>query len=90
MERKFFTPRLHGFVTSDDVEDVLLHIFFHDVPGSAGESESFALTYGVEPQSAVLSDDFSRLHIDDVAGVLAEVAAYVVVVVYLAEATDAL
>ena len=43
------------------------------------------LPYGVKPQSAVLPYALSRLKLYHFAGLLAEVAAYVVVVVYLAE-----
>ena len=71
-------------VAVTDVEDVLDDVLLDDEPRSAAEAHTLALADGVEPQPAVLADAAARLQLDDVAGLLAEVAAYVVVVVDLA------
>ena len=72
------------------VEYVLLHVLLHHKPGSAAEAESLALAYGVVPQGAVASYHFPGLQFHHVAGAVAQVTPYVVVVVYLSEEADAL
>ncbi len=73
-----------------DKENVLCHIFLHDEPRAAAEAEALTLADGVEPQSAVLTDDAASLQFHNVARLLAEVAAYVFVIIDIAEEADAL
>ena len=73
-----------------DIENIFSHVFLDDEPRSATESESFALSDGVEPQSAVLADALSRLPFDDVAGLLAEITADIFCVVDITEEADPL
>ena len=48
------------------------------------------LSYGVEPQPAVLADVFSRFKFYDQSGLLSQISSYILVVVYLSEEADAL
>jgi len=79
-----------GVVAVGDEEDVFLDVLLDGEPGTAAEAEAVALTDGVEPESFVHAYLLACLDVDDQAGVLAEVTADVVVVVYLAEEADAL
>ena len=73
-----------------DVEDVSLQVFLNGKPRSFTKAKSFALTDGVEPQASMLTDTTSCFKLDYVTRILAEVAAYVVVVVYLAQEANTL
>ena len=73
-----------------DVEDVLRHVFLHHKPRAAAEAQTLALPDGVEPQAAVLANAATGLQLYHVAGLFAQVAADIVVVVNLAEEADAL
>ena len=79
-----------GVVTLRDVEDVLVDVFLHHEPGTAAEEEALALSDGVEPVALVGAKNLAGLELDNLALLLAEVAAQEVVVVDLAEETDAL
>lgn len=50
---------------------------------ASAESQALALSYGVEPKSAMLAQLASGFDFDDRSGALAEVPAYEVVVIYL-------
>lgn len=73
-----------------DIENVVGYVFLDDEPWTATEPQSLALPDGVEPQSAVLADAFTRLPFDDVAGLLTEIATNILVVVYISQEADAL
>lgn len=81
---------LDGIVAVHHPQDVALHVLLDDVPGAAAEAEAFALPDGVEPEAAMHAQHATRLAVDDLSGLLAEVLADVVVVVNLAEEADAL
>ena len=72
------------------VEYVCRHVLLHRKPRSAAEAQSVTLADGVEPQSLVTAYLATGLQLHHVARQLAQVVAYVVVVVDLAEETDAL
>ena len=73
-----------------DVEDVGFEIFLDHKPRATAETESFALTDGVEPVAFVLADLFAAFDLDDIARALTEKTTYEVVVVDLTQETDAL
>ena len=80
----------NGVVAVSHPEDVAPQILLDDIPRSTAESEALALTYGVEPEAAMEAEHTPGLAVDDLSGLLAQVLADVVVVVYLSEETDAL
>ena len=72
------------------VENVVLYVLLDYKPRSATESQALALAYSVKPQSAMFAYAFARFHLDNVAWTLAQVSAYVFIIVYLTEEADAL
>ena len=72
------------------IEYVLLHVLLHHKPRTAAEPHALALADSVEPQPSVLADATAGLQLHNVARLFAQVAAYVVVVVHLAEEADTL
>lgn len=79
-----------GVITMADVKDVALHVFLHHEPRATAHAKPLALAYSVKPQPLVLAYFPSRLQLDDVSGLLAQVSLYVLVVVDVAQETDAL
>ena len=79
-----------GVVAVGHIEDIARHVLLDHEPGAAAEAQALALADGVEPQAAVRTDAAPCGQFDDVAGLLAEITAQVVVVVYLAQEADAL
>lgn len=79
-----------GVVSSGDVHDVVVGVFAYDIPWASAESQALALSYGVEPKSAMLAQLASGFDFDDRSGALAEVPAYEVVVIYFAKEAYAL
>ena len=67
-----------------------MDILFDHIPRATAQSETFALAYGVEPESAVLAKFASGFQFDDRARFLSEVAPDKVVVVDFAEKADCL
>ena len=84
-----FVSRLR-VVAMTHVENVVLYVLLDYKPRSATESQALALAYSVKPKSAMFADAFARFHLYDVARTLAKVSAYVFIVVYLTQKTDAL
>ena len=84
-----FVSRLR-VVAMTYVENVVLYVLFDYKPRSATESQALALAYSVKPQSTVFAYAFARFHLDNVARTLAQVSAYVFIVVYLTQKADAL
>ena len=79
-----------GVVALGNIEDIFLNILLHHKPRAATEKETFALSDGVEPISAVGTQYFASLQLHNLALALTKVAAQEVVVVYLTQETDAL
>ena len=73
-----------------NIDDVALDVFAGDKPWAAAQSEPLALADGVKPITMVAADDASRFPLDDVALLLAQKRAQVVVVVDFAQETDTL
>ena len=71
------------FETLTHIQHIVGYILFHDVPRTATEAESVALSDGVEPQTAVLAYKPARLQFEYFARLLAEELAYVVVMFIL-------
>ena len=90
VEMEEFAILLLGVVALRDIDHVVMDILFHHIPRSTAQTETLALTDGVEPESAVFAEFASGLKLEDRAGTFAEVAADEVIVVYLAEETDPL
>ena len=76
---------LVGVVSAADVDSVVSHVLLHHIPRSAAQPQALALTDGVEPESAMLADFLACLQLDDVALLLAQMAADEVVVVDFAQ-----
>ena len=79
-----------GVVALRHIEYILVDVLLHHKPGAAAEQETFALSDGVEPVAAVGAEDATGFELDNLPFALTEIAAQEVVVVYLAEKTDAL
>lgn len=73
-----------GIVALADVKNVFRHVFPYRKPWTFAKTETLALANGVEPQTLMLPQTPSCLQLNDVAGILAEIAAQIVVVVNLA------
>ena len=69
---------------------VALHVFLHRIPRSAAEAKSVTLTDGMEPKTLMLTNLLAGLQFEHIARIFAEIATYVVVVVYHTEEADAL
>ena len=79
------------FVVGGGDEDLVFGaVFGDDIPGSAGEADSFALADGVIIKAVVGAYFFSSVEVDEVAFFGAEVGAEEVVVAEFAEEADAL
>ncbi len=79
-----------GIVTVGHPQDVPLYVFFHHIPWSSAKTQSFALTDGVEPETAVQSQHTTRLSVDDLSRLLAQKFTNIIVVVYFPEETNSL
>lgn len=77
-------------VAMRDEEDVALHILFHHKPRSTTKAKSFALAYGIEPQSAVLADEMTCFQLTHIARVLTQMSFDVVSEVDVAKKADTL
>ena len=78
-----------GIIAMAYVKYVCLHVFFYHKPWSSSESHSLTLSYGVEPQSFVLSDAFPSFEFYHVAWLFSKITPDVVVVAYFPKAADA-
>ena len=90
MDREVLLVSCLWVVAVGDIDDVLLNVFLHDKPGTAAKAHSLALADGMKPVPFVLSDTFAGLQLYDIARLLAQVAADVVVVVDFPKEADAL
>ena len=90
VDGKVLAISILGVVAIGNEEDVTLDVFLDHKPRAAAKAQAFALADGVEPMSAMAADALAGAHFDNVAGLVAEIAAQIVVVVDLAEEADAL
>ena len=79
-----------GAIAPRHINHVVGHILAHHIPWSATESEPLALTNGVEPIAAMLTQFASGGDVDDGTRALAQMAADEVVIVDLSQKTNAL
>ena len=73
-----------------DIENVALYIFLDNKPWTATETQSLALTDGVKPQTLVGAYAATGIQFNDITVIVAEVSLDIIIVVDLAEKTDAL
>ena len=71
-------------------DDILLDVLLHHEPRASAQSQPLALAYGVKPESFVASQHLSRFDVDDASFLFAHELADEVIVVNLAQETDAL
>ena len=71
-------------------DDVLLDVLLHYEPRAATQTEPLALTNGVEPVTTMGAHHFTCFDVDDTSLLFAQEATQEIVVVYLAQETDAL
>ena len=79
-----------GVVALRHIEYILVDVLLHHKPGAAAEQETFALSDGMEPVAAVGAEDAAGFELDNLPLTLTEIAAQEVIIVYLAEKTNAL
>lgn len=90
MQRKVLLIGSLRVIAMTHVKNIALHIFLHHKPGTAPEAKSLALSYGVKPQSLVLTDALARFQLYHITRIVAQVTADIVIVVDLPQETDAL
>ena len=78
---KVRTVLLLSIIASWNIDKVFIYVFADNEPRSAAQSQSFALSYGVEPISFVSADPFSCLHFNDGSFFLAQKAAKEVIII---------
>ena len=81
---------LFGIVAMRDEEDVSLQILLDHEPRTATESQSFALTDGVEPEATVYADFVACFYLAHIAGLFAQMSFDVVAKVDVTQKADAL
>ena len=77
-------------IAMTDVENIILSVFLHDEPRAAPESETFALSDGMEPVSFMLTNFLSGLQFDDIPRLLSDIAPDILIVVDVSQEADAL
>lgn len=65
------------------VEDIVLHVLLDNKPRTTAKAQALALSDGMEPQALVLAYLLARLHLDDIARMLAQIATDIIIVVDL-------
>ena len=83
VQRKIFLIGCLRIVTMAHIQDVVLHIFLDHKPRTATKAKSLALTDGVIPQPLVRTDALPCLQLYDIARIVAQIAAYVFIVIDL-------
>jgi len=77
-------------VTMTHIQNIVLHILLNHEPRTTAEAQTLALTDGVEPQTLVATDALTRLHLNHIARLLAQVSADVIVIVNLPQEANSL
>ena len=77
-------------VAMRDVDNVVLNVFLDNKPRTSAQPHALSLSVGVEPVPFVVSDEFASLQLYDVALLLSQIAAQVVVIIDFAQKADAL
>ena len=77
-------------VAMREIDDVAADVFLHHKPRPAAEAQTLTLAYRGKPMALVSAHKAARLYLYSVALALAEIHTEIVVVVDLAEETDAL
>ena len=73
-----------------NIKDIALYILLDHKPRTTTEAKSLALTDGVEPQTLVAAYAATCVELDNITGIVAEIALDVVVIVDLAKEANAL
>ena len=89
-DRKVLTVGRFGVIAMRDVKDVQYNILFHHKPRTTTEAHTLTLSDGMEPESLVLTDTFTRLQFYYFTRLFTQIPTDIVVIVNLAQETDTL
>ena len=72
------------------IEDIVLHILFDDEPRSSTKAHPLSLPNGMEPEALVLTNTLTGLQLYDIARVLTQIPADIIIVIDFTKETNAL
>jgi hypothetical protein len=81
---------LFGAIPLTYIHHVVVNIFLYHIPRASAKAQSFALTYGMKPESIVLANLTACFQLYNGTFSCTKMALYKIVVIYLSQKTDAL